>query len=337
MARLTRRNFATGALTLVAGSCAIKRPGYVDAVEEDPPPTDGPVERPRVPPPPVDPGLAFSPVRTTGAPPAVVWSWTTTEQADELRRDKVLFTRESSPTLGRGLLFDVIEERAAKGDAAAARLAGIELAKGRFGWSNPWATVRGATSDETYGDELLRIEMRADTWYARVRSSDVAIEFVDARGGAIATDTALASFDRVGGIVFEHDREVERESCSTGSGGGGIVYREIYVGNEARLAAVSHRTQEILGVLEARIDELEAFRLWLAAPGSPSASWFAWACNAVAMWQGEPVDTIDRYVGSLAFATEAYRPTEPNIAAIVEELRKRRFVPDPFTHAGYPG
>ena len=301
---------------------------------EPSPPTGSPPDAPGFPPstPPVDPGLAFSPVRSPGVPPAVVWSWTTTEQADEIRRDKVLFTRESSPTLGRGFLYDVLEERAAKGDATAARLAGSELAKGRYGWSNPWATVRGATPTETYGDELLMIEMRADTWYARVRTTDASIDFVDSSGSAIATDMALASFERVGGILFDHDGESSTH-CSTGSGGGGLIYREIYVGNEARLASFSHRTGTILDVLEAHIHDLEVFSRWLSEQSDATMGGLLWPCAAYRMWGRDLANTLERYVGSLAFVTDTYRPTSQNVDEIVAELRKRRFVPAPFTHS----
>ena len=320
---------------MVAGGCGGKTTDDSRSTETEPsPPAESPAGEPGFPPstPPADPGLAFSPVSSPGAPPAVVWSWTTTEQADEIRRDKVLFTRESSPTLGRGFLYDVLEERAAKGDAVAARLAGTELAKGRYGWSNPWATVRGATPTETYGDELLMIEMRADTWYARVRSDDKRIDFVDSSGSLVPTDEALASFERVGGILFDHDRETSAH-CFTGSGGGGLVYREIYVGNEARLASVSHRTGAILDVLEAHIQQLEVFSLWLRAQGDAPLGHLFWPCDAYWTWQRKPLDTVERYLGSLAFATDAYRPTAQNVDAIVAELRKRRFVPAPFTHS----
>jgi hypothetical protein len=277
-----------------------------------------------------DPGLAFAPVPSYGPVPPTVWSWTTEEQATEIRRDKILFTRESSATLGRGYLFDILELRAAKGDAAAARLVGAELAKGRFGWGNPWATARGATANETYGRELLKIEMRPDTWYARVRTAYPEILFVDAAGNLIDNEIALASFDRVGGILFDHDKELAG-ACSTGWGGGGLAYREIYVGNESRVATFSHRTSDILETLDANIAELEAFGGWLK---SAQPTLFQWPCDASNEWSTESANTsLERYLASLAFATGQYRPTSDNIDAIVAALRAARFAPDPFTHS----
>ena len=334
MTRLTRRGFTTGALAVVSGACGgITTRGEdgteLPPAESAPPPPAGfgPASSPVATPPP-DPRLAFAPVAANAAPPSVVWSWTTEEQAAELRRDKILFTRESSPTLGRGHLFDLLDARAAQGDAAAARLVGTELAKGRFGWTNPWATVRGATTSETYGHELLAIAMKPDTWYARVLTSRDEIAFVDAAGQPVATATALAAFDRVGGILFEHDVE-SAASCSTGSGGGGMMYREIYVGSEPRLASVAHRTEAIATVLEDHIRELSALGAWLAGGGQP-ATGPDWRCAATSSWVGTPGTSLERYLASLAFATPPYAPEATTIDAIVAELVAARFAPDPF-------
>jgi hypothetical protein len=338
MLRLTRRGFTTGAMAIVGAACGglTREDGSPEPTNDAPPPGPGlpepgfsPAPGPTPPP---DPGLAFGPVGAKGAPPSVIWSWTTVEQAAEIRRDGILFTRASSPTLGRGHLFDVLDARAASGNAAASRLAGTELAKGRFGWSNPWATVRGATPGESYGLELLKIEMRPDTWFARVRTSREAIDFVDTAGNAVASATALASFDRVGGILFENDAE-SFASCSTGTGGGGLIYREIYVGNEARLATFSHRTAAMLGVLDGHIAELSAFRSWLQAGGRQAWVEGAWACSAADMWHGAPSSSVERYLASLAFATPPYAPDGVSVDAIVTELKKARFTPDPFTHS----
>lgn len=182
MTQLTRRGFAAGTLAIVSGACgglaSRGEDGAAPPEANAPPPSAGfgPASPPAAPLPP-DPMLAFAPVAANAPPPSVVWSWTTAEQVAELRRDRILFTRESSPALGRGHLFDILDARAAKGDAAAARLVGVELAKGRFGWTNPWATVRGATTSESYGRELLAITMKPDTWYARVLTSREELAF----------------------------------------------------------------------------------------------------------------------------------------------------------------
>lgn len=331
---LSRRGFTTGALAIVSGAC-----GGLTAADDGSPGTDPSTRAPSPPDPgttgdeppapkPADPRLSFAPVAASAAPPAVLWSWTTAEQAAEIRRDARLFTREPPGALGRGYLFDVLADRAANGDAAASRLAGSELAKGRFGWSNPWATVRGADVGETSSLELLRIEMRPDTWFARVRTYREAITFVDSAGQPVSSAAALASFDRVGGILFENDAE-SFPSCSTGVG---RIYREIYVGNEARLATFSHRTASMLATLDDHIAELSAFRAWLAAGGEDEQAQRRWTCLAASTWRSTPRTTLERYLASLAFATPPYGPDATNVQAIVNQLKSARFTPDPFTH-----
>lgn len=337
MARLTRRGFTAGALAIVSGACGgVTREPYQDPPggPVEPGPGDLPPNGPGGVAPPPDPGLPFGPVTRDGGPPAAIWSWTTPEQAAEIRRDGILFTRESSPTLGRGFLFSVLDERAANGDAAAARLAGTELAKGRFGWHNPWATVLGAVPGEAYGLELLRIEMRADTWFARLRASRAEIDFVDTAGQPVPTATVLASFERVGGILFEND--IPRPGCAYGTidvGGGGLVYREIYVGNEARLATFSHRTAAALAEVESAIAELGTFHDYLLASGHVNLAQGECSFGGPAIWsRGELGGSTNRYLASLAFASPTYAPDATTIAAIIAELERARFIPDPYIH-----
>jgi hypothetical protein len=334
MARLTRRAFTTGTLAIVGAACggSVREPSDAPAVPLEPSPGDLPPNDP-VRAAPQDPGLAFGPIAGDGGPPPVIWSWTTAEQAAEIRRDGILFTRESSPTLGKGLLFDVLDARAAAGDAAAARLTGTELAKGRFGWHNPWATILGAGPGETYGLELLRIEMRPDTWFARLRASQPGIDFVDTAGKAIATAAALASFERVGGILFENDVPSSPVAgCWTGSNGGGAIYREIYVGNEAQMATFSHRTSAILATIDGHIAELTSLQSYLLATNvrGPTAPCDVGGVNAFV--HPEPTTSVGRYRASLAFATTAYGPDAASVGAIIAELQRARFVPDPYVH-----
>ncbi|MDB4944515.1 MAG: hypothetical protein JWP97_4049 [Labilithrix sp.] len=339
MRNLTRRRFSTGLLAVLAAGCGGR-------LEDERTETTTPAGRPPTPggdPPPVfgseptpEPSVAFGPVSRSTPPPAVVWSWTTSEQAAEVRSGRVLFTRATSPTLGRGFLFDVLQRRADAGDSTAARLVGPELLEGRFGWHNPWSTVRGAAADESYGLELLAITMKPDTLYARVLASTAEISFVDSAGAQVPVADALAAYGRVGGILFENDVPVAGKcgtgSASTGQGGGGNAYREIYLGNEAQIASFSHRTPAILDRLEASIAELQILRAWLAGSGAlPARTYHDWECRMLGLWQfGLSEAVVDRYLASLAFSSPQYLPSPENVDLLIAELVKARFVPDPF-------
>jgi hypothetical protein len=329
--RLTRRRFATGALAIGSAACVGRKEQMVlPAAPPDPgasfaPPAEAGARSDLT----IDPDLAFHPVADGAPPPRVIWSWTTSEQAAELRKNRVLYTRTRSPTLGRGHLFDVLAERAKKGDRIATRLGGRELAKGRFGWHTPWPTILGAAPDETYGLELLRIELRRDAWFARVRTSSEAFEFVDLAGAPVESANALASFDRVAGILFEND--IAARWASTGTGGGGLVYREIYVGNEARVETWSHRTASMLAILDAHAAELTTLRDWLAALGGHGGA-VDWQRRAARSWRRPPSTTLERYFASLAFLTEPYTPDAAHVSAIVAKLVEARFTPAPLVH-----
>src|ERR1044071_7353627 len=52
-------------------------------------------------------------------PHRVLYTWTTTEQIDELRRDRKLLVRESSPTKGASYYEQVVHALAKRGDAIA--------------------------------------------------------------------------------------------------------------------------------------------------------------------------------------------------------------------------
>lgn len=332
MRTVGRRGFSSGMLAFLAAACG----GKVAADERSNGVSDAGTARvsdggPDV----LDPGYTPVPPFFDGTPPDVVWSWTTAAQAADVRAGRVLFTVGESPTMGRGYLFEVLQGRARAGDEAAAQLVGDRLFKGRFGWSNPWATARGATDGESYGLELLAIRMKPDTLYARVGMRDTKISFVTAEGEAISTATALGSSDRIGGILFDNDLE-SGKGCGTlgpigtAPGGGDLIYREVYLGNEAQIASFSHRTQGILDAIAASRAELVALRTELAA--SPPPSWRQLQCYIPSLWAGwaRPTTALDRYLASLAFATQRYEPTLANLDAMVAELDRARFTPDPF-------
>lgn len=332
MRSMGRRGFSGGMLSLLAAACG-GRLAADDSAPATTTPDAGRGSTPYVPLPSTEP---FLPVDTMSPPPEVVWSWTTAAQAVEIRKGSVLFTVESSPTMGRGFLFELLQERADGGDGSAARLVGRELAKGRFGWSNPWATVRGAAEGESYGLELLAIRMKPDTLYARVSTRNPAITFVDAKGEAVGTGTALANFELVGGILFDNDLE-SGNGCGTNGpigtapGGGNLVYREVYLGNESRIASFSHKTQDILDAIAASRAALVDRELRTEATTYPRSR-AQLACDTASIWRGygSLQGAVGRYLAGLAFATERYDPTPANLDAIVAELDRARFTPDPF-------
>ena len=207
---------------------------------------------------------AFDPVTSEQDLRPVLWSWTTPEQVAELRKDRVLFTRVESPTLGRGHLFRVLGERQGK---LARMFDGPLLAKGRFGWVNPWSTCLGF-GNEAWGTELLRIELAPTAWMGVVATSHDDLHVVDLKGKEIAEAEVLASPRRVAGIFFINNQF----RFSTGSGcnssfadSASGTWREVYLGNLAQVASWSVGTHAIRQRLDDDRSLLAAFSSYLVA------------------------------------------------------------------------
>src|SRR6185503_699013 len=112
--------------------------------------------------------FSFDPVSPSNPVRRVLWSWTTKEQAAELRAGAPLFTRSESPGLGRGTLFHWLDEQ----QGVEAKLLREErFTKGRYAWVNPWAIASGFAGED-YGTELLRIELEPEARFGYVTVGD---------------------------------------------------------------------------------------------------------------------------------------------------------------------
>lgn len=247
----------------------------------------------------------------------VIWSWTDRSQISDLERGGPLFSRDVSPTLGVGLVFNLLyaHGRGLASDVAA------RLKRGRFGWFNPWATSRGFDG-ESYGDELLRIVLAPDALLMVVETStlqkDGRVAFCDVAGGAVPAEVAAGARDRVAGIYFTHDAPSARGCRGTNDGGGASPYREVYVGLDAAVATWTARSEVVARDL-ARFDAdlLQLSRRKYSDGGDVCA----WSKGVVSdAWTTTPTTPLGRYLSSLAFPTADYVPTRENLEAIRSAL-----------------
>jgi hypothetical protein len=195
----------------------------------------------------------------------VYFSWTTKEQADELARRKLLLTRGDSPSRGPAM-FDVL---LAADDSAPARFIRQHFTTRRFGWPSAWATVAG-WEGETYGDQLIRIELADEAMVARFRPGQrAAWAFFEPDGRPIPDSTALEQLELL--AVVHH----------TGS------FREAVILNEAMVARWElatpdvareiHRGIELMRQLEPRAPAAPA--LWAACLAFPNERYAQSAAN----------------------------------------------------------
>lgn len=277
-----------------------------------------------------DLGLAVDELVLADAPARrVLYTWTTEEQAAELRRTPVLLTRSARSDGTPTKLSQAIASLAATDDPLAKVLAGPDFQKGRFGWPSAWPTLLGWPG-ESYGTALLRVELKPEAWTARLLRGELAV--YDAENKLVDTATVLRNPERIAAVYF-----VNRERAGGDGFCGSFVdcapsaYREYFINNERMIAEWSLTTQTILAELDrsrALVDTLlskDQLRDWL----SKDACRFSG--SALCEWEGQP-SLGNRYMQALALPSENYLPTEENLRALGTALEAARFALDPFVH-----
>jgi hypothetical protein len=247
----------------------------------------------------------------------VFYSWTTDEQAAELRAGTELFSRSERAGQGRGLLFT---ELLAFGQAAStpeAKLADTlvneTFAKARFAWTNPWATLLGFPG-ESYGNQLLKIELEPEAWIATFDVNGLSV--FDQKNQPVPIEIALETPQRIGAIFYRSIGE-PGGACGTFMQGG-VSFREFALGNIAMVKRWSLATTAIGERLKSDIVELHAFEQLLACVGDISG----WSTHTSCAWtDGYPYNNARSFYDfSLALPSELYRPSAMNLEALIAAL-----------------
>ena len=194
-----------------------------------------------------------------------LYTWTTAEQAQEVRAGSVLLTRTEREGLGPGYAMEALAALAltvspdphqADVQALAALLTGPDFDKARYAWSEPWAT-RVGWPGETYGDQLIRMVLRPEAWLALYSSGTLNV--VDMQNMPVALADALAQPERLAGVFFVRDGADGGPYCGGSFRGGSDGYREFIIGNESMIEEWSLGTPEIRARLESDIALVQAF------------------------------------------------------------------------------
>ncbi len=253
------------------------------------------------------------------------YSWTTPEQAAELRATRKLFTREERPGLGPGYLMSELA-RIAYRDPAAKAAASLTL--GRYAWTHAWSTAAGFLGEQ-YGTELLEIIVGPDAQFVHFESLRSEVRVVNPLGIEVPLDPA-----RVVGAT--HFNETSRGTFGGCGGAPGTQlcapYREVYLGNPAQIASWSLGTAALRNVIAADVAKLRVFAASFPEESlGDDADWTRGVLEAMREKVSEP----DSYLAQLAFGDPAYRDLAPRTRALIAILESRLFEPtQPLVVAG---
>jgi len=242
--------------------------------------------------------LADQAVTETSFARRVLFSWTTREQAEILRRDKhLLLDTElpSGPTPYVELLGKAASGKGPNADFARVLLLHPSLRLRRYAWSRPWPTAVGV-ADRAYGDQLLRVVLAPSAIVARFDPSrpDV-FAFQDLDGRAVSLGEVLSDPSRVAAVLH-----VRKGADSP------VAYREYVLCNEAMVTEWSLATPAI----RAAVDEDVALLGDIAKAGLTSRS---------------PLADV------LAFDTDRYGPSQAAFSAISDAMRRTDLSGAPLT------
>jgi hypothetical protein len=240
-----------------------------------------------------------------------LYTWTTPAQIEALRAGGPLLIADAQtggpPTPYRRLLAAMEDERR-PGHALAARLRHTpSLARCRYAWPSPFATVLGL-GPQRYGDALVRIRLRPQAVIARLDpTADPPWTLRDGEGRSIAVAELEAEPERLGAVF--HLR-VDAEAR--------LKFREYVLCNPAMIEAWEVGTPAIgERVAAERRLVLELLQGPLATLPEAHTRWRAWP-----QWldPAPPTAWPSRWHRALAFDNVRYRPTPRNLDVLAEAL-----------------
>jgi hypothetical protein len=234
----------------------------------------------------------------------VLYTWTTASSVEALRASHVLLVATASS----GGFVSPYHRAVAKLASAGSEIGRIlrddpDLARCRYAWPAPFATVRGLGA-HAYGNALIRIELRPEAWIGRFDPAAAdPFSFVDVTGARVDPAAVLAHPERIGAIFHVH---LDRSRAA---------FREYVVCSPAMIASWSMATPEIRAELDAEIALAIALRSQTSSHGEP-------ASPATPTWSSgvAPSSTLARWHAALAFDTAKYRLDPFRLGQLIEAL-----------------
>jgi hypothetical protein len=220
----------------------------------------------------------------------------------------------------------VLIERAAAGDRLAALLRTSAFTRARHAWPAPFATLQGWPG-ETYGEELIRIDLKLDAWIAKLQTSTKSWEVVDLDHRPVPLDEVLKNPARLAAVYFVEDMPLPARRGGTFRGRevGRPAYRDYVICNESMIERWSIGAPEIAREIAAEAEAIDALRRHLAVRNVDPESLDAWNARvARTIWPAGPDTGVAPrvvYEATLAFPNEHYQPEIAKLTVLADHLR----------------
>ncbi len=244
-----------------------------------------------------------------------LYTWTTHEQIDELRKTRQLLTRDESPVSGASYLDQVLYGLAQRGDPMAKLLYTTTFARMRFAWPAAWPT-RAGWPGEQYGDQLIRVTLRPEAVIVALFTATGTFEARNLINEIVPIGSVLAKPETIAAIYFVSDEDAP----AVGFPRPGATFRELALCNEAMLESWEVGTPEIAAELEREAQTLDLVASYLAAQPSVTGT----GTFLPSVWQratSNPTLQV-AYAAALALASPLYQLDHLRVAKLAELLRR---------------
>jgi hypothetical protein len=250
----------------------------------------------------------------------VLYTWTTAEQANGLRRGGALLTRSASPTHGRSMYDVVLERLAAERSPEAQLLRRPRFRRARFAWHAPWATRRG-WEGEDYGEHLVRVTLRPTAWVVRMTWNG-AFDATNLAGEPVPMADVLAHPERIGAVFFVQNGSPSDSTYAPAPGDDRGYHREYVLPNEPMIESWELDTATIGNDIDHALETVAAVRAWVEA-GCAEETRRA-AVNARGAWEltDDHGALETAWFRALAFPSSRYDLTPAALDALLAALRR---------------
>ncbi len=252
----------------------------------------------------------------------ILYTWTTQAQIDELQRIRVLLTRTESPTKGASYYDQVLVQRATDPKNKLAKLLRSQgFLRARFAWTSPWPTRLGWPG-ESYGESLISVTLKPESWFVKMRTSSPDFEVVDMQDRPVPLATVLKDPGRIAAIYFVNDATSTRPEDTPDR----WAFREYVLCNEAMIADWSTGTSREKDAIDRSVEAINA----LAEATLPEIKEDAltWNQRVAKTWAREPApdaDPIDIYTSALSAPNQLYWPVKPELQSIAKALSETKY------------